>query len=449
MSKKLHIKTWGCQMNVYDSGRMADVVAPLGYTPSDDAEGADLVIFNTCHIREKATEKLFSELGRVRTLQSEKAAKGERMIVAVAGCVAQAEGAEIQRRAPYVDMVFGPQTYHQLPEMIARVTRETGGVLNTEFPTEPKFDSLPDQKNSGVSAFLSIQEGCDKFCTFCVVPYTRGAEYSRSVKAIIAEAERLVEGGARELTLLGQNVNAFHGRDENNEVWGLGRLFYRLADIPNLKRLRYMTSHPRDMDDVLIAAHRDLPQLMPFLHLPVQSGSDAILEAMNRKHTGDDYRRILEKLRAVRPDIALSSDFIIGFPGESDADFNATMQLVRDIGFAQAYSFKYSRRPGTPAAAMTNQIPEDVKDARLQELQTLLREQQIAFNQSLVGQTLPVLFDDDGRHEGQVHGRSPFMQSTYIDASAAIRARITGQELMVKITSARQNSLKAELIVAF
>ena len=445
MTKKLHIKTWGCQMNVYDSSRMADVVAPLGYTASDEAEGADLVILNTCHIREKATEKLFSELGRLRTMQKEKAANGERMIVAVAGCVAQAEGAEIQRRAPYVDMIFGPQTYHQLPEMIARVTRQTGGVLNTEFPVEQKFDALPHQSNSGISAFLSVQEGCDKFCTFCVVPYTRGAEYSRSIKAIVAEAEHLVAGGAREITLLGQNVNAFHGATENGETWGLGRLLFRLAEIPNLKRLRYMTSHPRDMEDDLIAAHRDLPQVMPFLHLPVQSGSDAILEAMNRKHKADDYRRLIDKLRTARPDLALSSDFIIGFPGESDKDFADTMQLVRDVNYAQAFSFKYSRRPGTPAAAMTNQINETVKDARLQELQALLRDQQIAFNQSLVGKTLPVLFDDDGRHETQLHGRNPFMQSTYIDIPASGRESIVGKEHNVLITNARQNSLNGTL----
>ncbi len=447
MTKKLHIKTWGCQMNVYDSDRMADVVAPLGYMPSEDAESADLVIFNTCHIREKATEKLFSELGRLPALQKEKKAKGERMIIAVAGCVAQAEGAEIQRRAPYVDMVFGPQTYHQLPEMIARVTREAGMVLNTEFPVEPKFDALPQQSKTGIGAFLSIQEGCDKFCTFCVVPYTRGAEYSRSVKSIVSEAENLVANGAREITLLGQNVNAFHGEGEDGTVWGLGQLFYRLAEIPHLKRLRYMTSHPRDMDDALIAAHRDIPQLMPFLHLPVQSGSDSILEAMNRKHTGDDYRRIIDKLRAVRPDIALSSDFIVGFPGESDADHKATMQLVRDIGFAQAYSFKYSRRPGTPAAAMVNQVPEEVMDARLQELQALLREQQISFNQSLIGKVLPVLFDDDGRHNGQLHGRSPYAQSTYIDIPAVARERINGQEVMVKIISANQSSLNGAVAV--
>lgn len=442
--KKLFIKTWGCQMNVYDSGRMADVVAPLGYAPVDEMADADLVIFNTCHIREKATEKLFSELGRLRPHQEEKANKGGRMIVAVAGCVAQAEGSEIQRRAPYVDMVFGPQTYHQLPEMIAKVSRGSGVVLNTEFPLEPKFDQLPDARASeGVSAFLSIQEGCDKFCSFCVVPYTRGAEYSRSVASLIAEAERLVLGGAREITLLGQNVNAFHGEGPDGKVWGLGRLFHRLADIPNLKRLRYMTSHPRDMDDELIAAHHDLPQLMPFLHLPVQSGSDAILEAMNRKHTSDDYRRLIDRLRNVRPDIALSSDFIIGFPGESDMDFQNTMELIRDIGFAQAYSFTYSRRPGTPAAAMTNQIEENVKNTRLQELQQLLREQQEQFNQTMLGKTMPILFDRAGRNEGQIHGRTPYMQAIHLTAPE----RLIGQEMMVNVTQVGMNSLTGELKV--
>jgi tRNA-2-methylthio-N6-dimethylallyladenosine synthase len=451
MAKKLHIKTWGCQMNVYDSDRMADIVAPLGFTTSSDAEDADLVIFNTCHIREKASEKLFSELGRVRLMQKDKVAKGERMIVAVAGCVAQAEGAEIQRRAPYVDMVFGPQTYHQLPEMIARVTREAGGVLNTEFPVEPKFDQLPEQRKSGISAFLSIQEGCDKFCTFCVVPYTRGAEYSRPVASIIAEAEHLVRSGAREITLLGQNVNAFHGEGPIGETWNLARLFRRLAELPDLKRLRYTTSHPRDMDDDLISAHRELPQLMPFLHLPVQSGSDTILDAMNRKHTSDDYRRIIEKLRTACPDIGLSSDFIVGFPGETDKDHADTMRLISDIGFAQAYSFKYSKRPGTPATSMDNQVAGDVADARLQELQALVREQQIAFNQSLIGKILPVLFDDDGRHaeQKQLHGRSPYMQSTYIDlpevAAEAVAARLRGQEIKVKITEARQSSLIGEI----
>ncbi len=445
MTKKLFVKTWGCQMNVYDSGRMADVVAPLGYAATDDMADADLVIFNTCHIREKATEKLFSELGRLRPHQKAKADRGERMMVAVAGCVAQAEGPEIQRRAPYVDMVFGPQTYHQLPEMIAKVSRGAGIILNTDFTTEAKFDQLPTaHADAGVSVFLSIQEGCDKFCSFCVVPYTRGAEYSRSVASLIAEAEKLVEGGAREITLLGQNVNAFHGEGPDGKVWGLGRLFFRLAEIPNLKRLRYMTSHPRDMDDELIAAHRDLPQLMPFLHLPVQSGSDPILDAMNRKHTSDDYRRLIEKLRNVRPDIALSSDFIIGFPGESDRDFQETMRLIRDIGFAQAYSFTYSRRPGTPAAVMPNQIADDVKNARLQELQQLLRTQQEQFNQSMIGKTLPILFDRAGRYEGQMHGRTPYMQAIHVQGPA----RIVGREFNVVIENVGMNSLTGRVLAA-
>ncbi len=442
MPKKLFIKTWGCQMNVYDSGRMADLVAPLGYVPADDAADADLVIFNTCHIREKAADKLFSELGRLRPFQKEKESRGGRMMVAVAGCVAQAEGAEIQRRAPFVDMVFGPQAYHRLPEMLARVSRGTGAVLDTDFPAEPKFDSLPDGSASpGVSAFLSIQEGCDKFCTFCVVPYTRGAEYSRAVTAIVSEAERLVRAGAREITLLGQNVNAFHGEGPDGKVWGLGRLLRRLADIPDLKRLRYTTSHPRDMDDELIMAHRDVPQLMPFLHLPVQSGADPVLEAMNRRHTADDYLRLIDRLRRARPDLALSSDFIVGFPGETDADFAATMKLVREVRFAQAYSFKYSRRPGTPAAAMTNQVAEGVKDARLQELQAELRAQQEAFNAASVGRTLPVLFDSPGRHKGQIHGRTPHMQAVHVEA----REGLIGQERHVIVNTSSVNSLHGAL----
>jgi len=442
MQKKLFIKTWGCQMNTYDSGRMADVVAPLGYRATEVAADADLVIFNTCHIREKATEKLFSELGRLRPHQKEKADRGERMMIAVAGCVAQAEGPEIQRRAPYVDMIFGPQSYHQLPEMIARVSRGAGLILNTEFPAEPKFDALPDERvRSDVSAFLSIQEGCDKFCTFCVVPYTRGAEFSRPVASIVSEAEKLVQGGAREITLLGQNVNAFHGEGADGKIWGLGRLFRRLAEIPGLHRMRYMTSHPRDMDGELIAAHRDVPQLMPFLHLPVQSGSDAVLEAMNRKHSSDDYRRIVEKLRAARPDIALSSDFIVGFPGESDRDFQDTLKLVRDTGFAQAYSFKYSLRPGTPAAAMPNQVNEAVKDARLQELQQLIREQQEIFNANAIGRKIAVLFDRTGRRANQVHGRTPHMQAVHISGGDDL----IGREIMVKIDSIGLNSLTGHL----
>lgn len=442
--KKVHIKTWGCQMNVYDSARMADVVAPLGYSPSDEADDADLVIFNTCHIREKATEKLFSELGRLKALQEKKSKRGERMMVAVAGCVAQAEGAEIQRRAPFVDMVFGPQTYHQLPEMIAQVSRSSGVVLNTEFPAEPKFDSLPQSASTAVSAFLSVQEGCDKFCTFCVVPYTRGAEYSRPVRAIIEEATKLVASGARELNLLGQNVNAFHGEGEDGKIWGLGRLLMQLAEIPNLKRLRYTTSHPRDIDDELIKAHRDLPMLMPLLHLPVQSGADAVLEAMNRKHSADDYRRVIDKLRDARPDLAFSSDFIVGFPGESDKDFAATLQLVRDINFAQAYSFKYSRRPGTPAAAMTTQVAEEIKDRRLKELQDLLREQQDAFNASFVGKTTSVLIESKSRTEGMLFGRTPFMQTAICTGNE----RLIGQEVPVTITNASPNKMTGDLVIA-
>ena len=445
MPKKVHIKTWGCQMNVYDSARMADVVAPLGYAPSDEAEGADLVIFNTCHIREKATEKLFSELGRLRPLREAKAKLGERMMVAVAGCVAQAEGAEIQRRMPWVDMVFGPQTYHQLPEMIARVTRGAGLVLNTAFPPEPKFDALPQETGERkISAFLSVQEGCDKFCTFCVVPYTRGTEYSRPVAAIVAEAERLVQNGAREITVLGQNVNAWHGEAQDGTLWGLGRLFRRLAEIPGLLRLRYMTSHPRDMDDDLIVAHRDVPQLMPFLHLPVQSGADTILDAMNRKHTAAEYLRAVKKLRAARPDMALSSDFIIGFPGETDADFAATLALVREVTFAQAFSFKYSRRPGTPAAAMMNQISESVKDARLQELQALLRAQQKSFNRRLVGQTVPVLFENVMTDGARLFGRTPWLQAIHVPAPE----RLVGQEISVRIADAGLNSLSGEVVAA-
>jgi tRNA-2-methylthio-N6-dimethylallyladenosine synthase len=437
--KKLFIKTWGCQMNVYDSERMTDVIKPLGYAQSDTMADADLVIFNTCHIREKATEKLFSELGRLKPLKQDK----QEMLIAVAGCVAQAEGPEIQRRAPYVDMVFGPQTYHQLPEMIARIARGAGKVLNTEFPAEPKFDQLPAASDGKVSAFLSIQEGCDKFCHFCVVPYTRGAEYSRPVAAVLAEAEQLVRHGSRELVLLGQNVNAYHGSDDTGAVWGLGRLLRRLAEIPGLQRLRYTTSHPADMDDDLIAAHGDVPQLMPFLHLPVQSGADPVLAAMNRRHSAADYRRIIDRLRQARPDLALSSDFIVGYPGETTADHQATLQLVRDIGFAQAFSFKYSRRPGTPAAALPHQVPEDVKDERLQELQELLRAQQLAFNQNCVGQALPVLFENRIAGTEQLFGRTPYLQAMHITAPE----RIISTEIRVKITAARLNALDGTIIV--
>lgn len=429
--KRVHVKSWGCQMNVYDSARMVDLLAPLGYAPADEAEGADLVILNTCHIREKATEKLFSELGRLREKQAAMAGNGRRMMIAVAGCVAQAEGAEIQRRAPYVDMVFGPQTYHQLPEMIARTARGSGQVLNTDFPAASKFDFLPEERsNRSAAAFLPVQEGCDKFCSFCVVPYTRGAEYSRPAAAVIAEAERLIGNGALEITLLGQNVNAYHGAGEDGVVWSLARLCARLAAIPGLMRLRYTTSHPLEMTDDLIAAHRDLPQLMPFLHLPVQSGSDAILAAMNRRHTRDDYRRTVEKLRTARPDMALSSDFIVGFPGETDRDFAATMALVEEIGFAQAYSFKYSRRPGTPAAATPDQIPETIKEERLQTLQSLLLAQQQRVNRAALGQRMPILFDRVSKYPGQLIGRSPIMQAVHAEAPAHILGRIENVDII-------------------
>ncbi len=427
-------------MNVYDSGRMADVLAPIGYGPAAEADNADMVILNTCHIRDKAAEKVFSELGRLRQL---KEATGNRMILAVAGCVAQAEGAEILRRAPYVDIVLGPQTYHRLPEMVAQAARAGGAVIETDFPPEDKFDHLPESTTpQGVTAFLTIQEGCDKFCSFCVVPYTRGAEQSRSAATVVREARHLVSQGTREITLLGQNVNAWHHEGPDGRDWGLGRLLRQLAEIPDLARLRYATSHPRDMGDDLIAAHRDIPTLMPFLHLPVQSGSDHILAAMNRKHTADDYRRIVDKLRAARPDIALSSDFIVGHPGETDRDFEATLALVRDVTFAQAYSFKYSRRPGTPAAGAGAQVSESDMDCRLQALQGLLREQQAAFNRSCIGLDLPVLFTGPGRHPGQIAGRSPFLQPVHLSADA----NLIGTESMVRIVADHPNSLAGTLV---
>ena len=441
--KRLHVITWGCQMNVYDSGRMADVLAPLGYAPADAPDGADMVILNTCHIRDRAAEKVFSELGRLRLLKQAREAEGGRMVLAVAGCVAQAEGAEILARAPYVDIVLGPQTYHRLPEMVAQASRAAGAVIETDFPAEDKFDHLPEASaRQGPTAFLTIQEGCDKFCSFCVVPYTRGAEQSRPLAAVLHEARRLVELGAREITLLGQNVNAWHGAGNDGEPSTLGRLIEALARIPDLHRIRYTTSHPRDMDDNLIAAHRDVPQLMPFLHLPVQSGSDRVLAAMNRRHTAADYLRIVERLRAARPDIALSSDFIVGHPGESEADFRATLDLVDAVGFAQAYSFKYSPRPGTPAAGAPLQVAEADKDRRLQQLQAVLRTQQAAFNATCAGCVVPVLFTGPGRHPGQLGGRSPWLQPVHASGPASL----IGTVVPVKITAGNPNSLTATLI---
>lgn len=440
-ARGLHVITWGCQMNVYDSARMGDVLRPLGYAPVDAPDQADMIILNTCHIRDRAAEKVFSELGRLRLVKEARKEAGHSTIIAVAGCVAQAEGEEILARAPYVDIVLGPQTYHRLPEMVARAARAGGRVIETEFPAEQKFDFLPEseapQTPGNLTAFLTIQEGCDKFCSFCVVPYTRGAESSRPVVSVLAEARRMVASGVREISLLGQNVNAYHGEGPDGTIWGLARLAYALAEIPGLVRIRYTTSHPRDMDDALIAAHRDLPQLMPFLHLPVQSGSDRILRAMNRGHTADEYRDLVRRLREARPDLALSSDFIVGHPGESDADFEATMELVRDTGFALAYSFKYSPRPGTPAAGAGMQVPEDVKDSRLQALQQLLRQQQDAFNQTMVGQSMPVLFTGTGRKPGQIAGRSPWLQPVHVQGSPSL----IGQEIMVRITERLTNSL--------
>ncbi len=443
MRKNVFIKTYGCQMNVYDSARMADVLAPLGYGACASPDDADMVILNTCHIREKAAEKVFSELGRLHQLQKERADQGKRLVLGVAGCVAQAEGAEIARRAPYVDMVFGPQSYHRLPDMVARLGRDSGLVLDTEFPVEDKFDNLPAPTHqTGPAAFLTIQEGCDKFCTFCVVPYTRGAEFSRPVADVIAEARHLVRGGAREITLLGQNVNAYHGAGPDGATVGLGDLIRRLADeVEGLERLRYTTSHPRDVDDSLIAAHREIDILMPYLHLPVQSGADRILTAMNRGHTADDYRRIVARLREAQPNLAMSSDFIVGFPGETDADFEATMTLIRDVGYAQAFSFKYSPRPGTPAATHDAPVPEAVKAERLAELQTLLGDQQRAFNQSFLGRTVPVLLDRPGRHQGQVAGRSPYLQPVQVAASADLIGTIAP----VAIDDVLTNSLTGRL----
>lgn len=439
-AKKLYIKTWGCQMNVYDSNRMADVLSPLGYKVVDAPEGADMMILNTCHIREKATDKVFSELGRLREHKDAAERQGQKMLIAVAGCVAQAEGDFIIERAPYVDMVFGPQTYHELPQMVMKATGER--VVNTEFPTESKFDFLPEEQGrQGPSAFLSIQEGCDKFCTFCVVPYTRGAEYSRPVQAVLDEARRLRDCGTKEITLLGQNVNAYHGTDADGKTWGLGALIAAVAEIDGIERIRYTTSHPRDVDQELIDAHRDVQKLMPFLHLPVQSGSDRILKAMNRKHTADHYRDIIAKLRAARPDLALSSDFIIGFPGETEQDFEDTMQLVRDVTYIYAYSFKYSPRPGTPAANMQNLVHEKIKDERLQRLQTLLLDQGRKYYGAQIGQTLPVLFDRVGKIEGQLQGRTAYNQSVYVEADLSQ----LGQIVNVEVIDATATSLRGKI----
>jgi tRNA-2-methylthio-N6-dimethylallyladenosine synthase len=446
-TRRLYVKSFGCQMNVYDSHRMADAMAREGYAETSEPGQADLLILNTCHIREKAAEKVYSELGRVKLLKQRAEAGGRKMLVAVAGCVAQAEGEEILRRAPVVDLVVGPQSIHRLPSLVARAAKGEPAV-DTEFPVEDKFDFLapPTTKATrarGVTAFVTVQEGCDKFCTFCVVPYTRGAEVSRPVDRIVTEVESLAGAGVREVTLIGQNVNAYHGPGSNGRDCSLAQLLARIAEVEGVERLRYTTSHPRDMREDLIAAHRDQSKLMPYLHLPVQSGSDRILAAMNRGHGRDAYLAIIERVRNARPDIALSSDFIVGFPGESEEDFAATLDLVKRAGFAQAYSFKYSPRPGTPAAEM-DQIPEAVKAERLARLQAALDAQQQRFNAACVGRSLDVLFEKPGRIDGQLVGRSPYLQPV----QAMAPAELIGSVARVRVVEAGANSLFGELIPA-
>jgi len=444
-TRKLFVKTYGCQMNVYDSERMAGALAAAGFETVSGPEEADLVVLNTCHIREKAAEKVYSELGRLRPLKDARPG----MQIAVAGCVAQAEGAEITARSGAVDVVVGPQAYHRLPDLVARAAETGEAQIDTEFPAEDKFDHLPAPAPAGATpkarraptAFLTVQEGCDKFCAFCVVPYTRGAETSRPVERVVAEARALVARGVREITLLGQNVNAYHGLGPDGREWGLGRLLRHLAEVEGLERLRYTTSHPNDMDDDLIAAHGEIPAVMPYLHLPVQAGSDRVLKAMNRKHGAEAYLSIVERLRASRPDIALSGDFIVGFPGETEADFEATLELVREVRYAHAYSFKYSPRPGTPAAE-AEQVPEAAKAERLAALQALLAKQQQAFNAAQIGRRLGVLIEKPGRHAGQMVGRSPYLQPVHVAASPE-RA---GEILEVEIAFAGPNSLSGRLV---
>jgi tRNA-2-methylthio-N6-dimethylallyladenosine synthase len=443
--RKVHIKSFGCQMNVYDSHRMADTLAPAGFAETPRPEEADLIVLNTCHIREKAQEKVFSELGRLRVLKEAAAHAGRRVRIVVAGCVAQAQGEEIARRAPAVDVIVGSQSYHRLPGLLARA-EGNGVIVDTAFPAEDKFDHLTPPSASairarGVSGFVTVQEGCDKFCTFCVVPYTRGGEASRAAAEIVTEVERLAEAGVREITLLGQNVNAYHGRGLDGDAWPLARLLRQLAQVRGIKRLRYTTSHPRDMDASLIAAHRDIASLMPYLHLPVQSGSNRMLERMNRRHTRVDYVNTIARLRSARADMAFSSDFIVGFPGESDDDFEATLSLVDEIGYAGAFSFKYSARPGTPAAEMADQIDDDVKSERLYRLQAAIDRNAAAFNQRCIGRTFDVLLEKPGRHPGQIVGRSPYLQPVQVMAPQGL----IGTVAAVTITQVSSNSLFGEL----
>ena len=443
-TRRLFIKTYGCQMNVYDSERMADVLRPLGYAMTDAPEAADFVILNTCHIRERAAEKVYSELGKIKQMREAKAARGEGgMTIAVAGCVAQAEGEEIMKRQPAVDLVVGPQAYHQLPELLTRTARARGERIGADFAPNEKFDALPTAREAtGVTAFLTVQEGCDKFCTFCVVPYTRGAEWSRPVQAILDEARALVDHGVREITLLGQNVNAFDGEGPDGRPWSLARLAYALAEIQGLDRIRYTTSHPNDMSDDLIAAYADLDALMPYLHLPVQSGSDRILRLMNRKHGRQKYLDLVARIREARPDMAMAGDFIVGFPGETERDFEDTLDVVRQVNYAQAFSFAYSPRPGTPASTMAAYVDPAVAQDRLHRLQALLFEQQAGFNRAQVGRTLPVLFERKGRRDRQAVGRSPYLQGVHVDGAD----HLMGQIVPVKITDNTLTSLTGVLV---
>lgn len=442
MSKKYFIKTFGCQMNVYDSSRIADMLQKEGYEEAKKQEDADLVLFNTCHIREKAAEKLFSDLGRARAIADERTADGKRTIIGVAGCVVQAEDEQIIKRAPFVDFAVGPLMYHKIPQILHEVAqkKEHSGIVNTEFPADSKFDFLPENKAQGACSYLAVQEGCNNFCTYCVVPYTRGAEYSRPVADVLKEAKRLIDTGTLELNLLGQNVNSYHGEDENGKERNLAYLLRRVAELDGLKRLRYTTSYPADVDDDLIACHHDLSVLMPYLHLPIQSGSDKILKAMNRRHNSGDYLRIVEKLHKANPELRMSSDFIVGFPGETDDDFQATLDIVNEVKYIQAFSFKYSRRAGTPAAVMDNQIEEKVKKERLDVLQTLLFSYQEAFNKSCVGKVMPVLLEQKGRHRGQLIGRTPYMQNLHIETNGDNINKI----IEVEVTDATTNSLSGK-----
>lgn len=444
VAKKIYIKTYGCQMNVYDSDRMMDLMAGIGYQSAKEPQDADMVLINTCHIREKAAEKLYCDLGRIRKHKEEKRRHGQEMIVAVAGCVGQAEGEEIFKRAPVVDIIVGPESYQTLPDLVGKVLRDKSRQIDLDFKPDNKFDVLKESKEkSAVSSFLSIQEGCDKFCTFCVVPYTRGAEFSRSVDQILFEANNLVKNGAKEIYLLGQNVNAYHGLNSDNKEVGLAQLIKEIAKIKELKRIRYTTSHPRDMDEDLIKAHGEIAKLMPFLHLPVQSGSNNILKAMNRKHTRQDYFKIIDRLRDERPDIGLSSDFIVGFPGETEQDFEDTLDLVERVKFTACYSFKYSPRPGTPAPNL-EQVDEDIKDKRLAKLQDLLTRQQIDFNSQFEGREMEILFDRKAsKVKDQIIGKSPWLQSVVIEDKDG---KYLNELVNVKIVKSRPSSLIAQVI---